>query len=105
MNKINWCHAIGQSGLRTTVKCVAFAIGAHMNAAGEANPSQARLADYASVSVRTVYTAIKRLEADELLRVERVQGRRASYFAAKPTPEAAIADDLGSNGFRGTSAI
>jgi hypothetical protein len=105
VSKINWCHAIGQSGLDRTTKCVAFALGAHMNSAGEAasesgGPSQARIADYASCSVRQVYREIKTLEDERYLLVERRDRRRANYFAAVPLSDTVKSDNSGHSSVR-----
>jgi hypothetical protein len=85
MNRINWCHAVGQAEeLDRTTKAVAWAIGAHMNAAGEANPSQDRIAAYSSSSVSTVKRALRKLSPG-FLRVEHVDGRPSRYLATVPT--------------------
>jgi DNA-binding transcriptional MocR family regulator len=112
VNKINWCHAIGQAeDLDRTTKAVAWAIGAHMNAAGEANPSQPRLAGYASCSVSTVHRCVQRLEGLGFLDVTKNDGRRSSYQAStaviQMTADPYHPDDMGTpvrstNGFRKT---
>ena len=74
-----WRDAVRDSGLDKTAKLVAHTLSTYMNGAGTAFPSKATLARGASLkATRAVDTAIKRLEAEGFLAVDRSVGGTSS---------------------------
>ena len=81
-----WRDALRDSDLGRAAKAVGFVLSTYLNAQGRAFPSLETLADGASVSRRTAWAAIARLEQDGFLSVTRSRGRTSHrYLATLPT--------------------
>jgi hypothetical protein len=86
---IRWRDAIRDSDLDGTAKLVAFVLSTYMDASGETFVSKARLGCGASVTDRSVYDALKRIELAGLVEIVHSRGRTSNrYLARLPNHEA-----------------
>lgn len=76
-----WRDAIRESDLGATPKLVAFVVSTFVNGRGGAYPSRATLAAGASLSVKAVDNALRRLERDGFLEISRTRGRTSNSYA------------------------
>lgn len=79
-----WRDAVRDSELGPTPKLVAHTLATYMNGRGIAWPSRALLAEGASLGsgLRSVDAAVRTLEADGFLVVERSRGRSSHHYCA-----------------------
>jgi hypothetical protein len=80
---IQWRNAIRDSSMDATAKHTAHVISTYMNGAGDSFPGKETIARGASLSVRAVDEAIKRIEAAGFLKVVRSPGGRPNHYWAK----------------------
>lgn len=77
-----WRDALRDSPLDKSAKLVGLVLSTFLNGKGRAFPSLETLADGASVSRRTVWAAIARLELHGFLSVTRSRGRQSHRYLA-----------------------
>lgn len=75
-----WRDAIRDSDLDRTAKAVAFVLSTYVDGRGQAFPSLETLAAGASVTARSVYPALARLEGNGFLYVQRSKTRRGNRY-------------------------
>jgi Helix-turn-helix domain len=83
-----WRDAIGDCDLDSTAKLVAYQLTRWMDARGFCYPSREEIAAKASLSVRAVDLAIRRLESQGWLLIERSRGRQSNRYKATLSPTA-----------------